>query len=166
MRATLFYCADHIRIFRIPIFVFGQHYLLHSSAEDFLASLLLDQHPHDGVKDIVSDLGLHLPLLFILSVGVNENCPCQWISWEFPSAQPGATFLAGVAVAVPISFFRNSDCFLASHADTSGACDKGVRELFQCSQLWYLQGLTVPQLVVGLLQHRVLNTFHLELLEV
>ena len=130
MRATLFYCADHIRIFRIPIFVFGQHYLLHSSAKDFLASLLLDQHPHDGVKDIVSDLGLHLPLLFILSVGVNENCPCQWISWEFPPAQPGATFLAGVAVAVPVRLLSDLDCLLPSHGDASSASDKSVGEPF------------------------------------
>ena len=150
-------CRDHIRV--------TEHYTLHPLAQNFLASFLFQQHSHDPIQNFLPQIFFH-PFSLVLAVCINENGSCQRVPWEFPPAQPCPSFLAGAAVTVPICFLCNFDCLLPGHADTSGARDKGVCELFKCPQLVYVQGLTVPQLVVCFLQDKVLNSFHLELFEV
>merc|ERR1719500_1484061 len=85
----------------------GFHYSLHSAAQHRLSSLFFDEYFHNSIQDFISDLGIHLPLLCVVSVGVDEDCSCQRKSGKFPSAQSRATFLAGLAVTVPVRLLGN-----------------------------------------------------------
>ena len=67
---------------------------------------------------------------------------------------------------MPVGLFSNPDCLCASHADAPGAGDKGVCELLQRPHFIKLQRLTVLQLVVALLQHSIVDPFHLDLVEI
>ena len=163
--ALLLILLPQIYLLHIGVAI-GEHDPLHSLAQHLLAPLLLDQHPHDTIQDFISHLCLHLSLLPVLPIGVDENGPLQRVSGEMPPAQPCTPFLARIAVAMPVALFRNLDCLGSSHGDAPGAGDEGVGELFQGPHLVLLQRLTVLQLVVAVLQHVLVDPFHLDLVEI
>ena len=108
--------------------LFGHHYLFHPIAQHHLSPLFFDQYFRDSVQDIFSVLCFRFDLLLVVSVGVDEDGPCQRKSGEFPSARSPASFLAGFAVAMPVGLFCDPDCFLSDHARASGAGHECVRE--------------------------------------
>ena len=143
-----------------------EHDPLHCPAQHHSATLLLHQHSHDAIQDVNSLLCWHPSLLSILLVGIHENGPLQGVPGEFPPAQPCTSFLAGIAVSVPVGLFSNLDCFSTSHIDTPGAGDKCVSELLQRPHFIRLQRFAVLQLAVALFQHSVVDALHLDLVQI
>ena len=67
---------------------------------------------------------------------------------------------------MPVCLLGIPDCLCSSYADTPSAGDKGVGELLQCPHFSWLQRLAVLQFAVALLQHTIVDSFYLDLIEI
>ena len=105
-------------------------------------------------------------IILIVSVGVDKDGPGQRVSWKLPPAHSFSPFLTRAAVAVPVHFLSNPDCFCPCHADTPCTGDKCVREHLEGPLLIWLEWLAVLQFSVTFLQHYVVHSFHLDLFEI